>query len=290
MKKNAHNRTVQNFQERQNAVDELKMEWRARVKKHYETLVDSYGKDAVLGVFLYGSQNHGLADELSDVDTIGILVPSFDEMAEGDVMRSRQIPIWNERLEKNEFCTAKDIRLVRKELEKQNPNFVEILFTDYGVANPDYEDLWTGVFTGFAESIAHYDEAKVVSSCMGMISRDQKKSTPKSLAEIMRVMIFLVRYCRGCDYKECLDLTKSDIVADEYISLLKRFKRLPNSKEKNEYMLTAVPGTEAAIKIIKENFEPHAKMMKVQELMKEAVKSIIIRRMALDGREKTMSV
>ena len=52
-----------------------------RVKLHYQKAVEHYGRENVLGVFLYGSQNYHCSLETSDVDTKCILVPNLYHLA-----------------------------------------------------------------------------------------------------------------------------------------------------------------------------------------------------------------
>ena len=54
-----------------------------RVKEHYDFVLKHYNgnTDCVFGVFLVGSQNYGLDDENSDVDTRAVVLPTLYELA-----------------------------------------------------------------------------------------------------------------------------------------------------------------------------------------------------------------
>ena len=52
----------------------------ARLKEHYAAAAAIIPKDRILGIFLQGSQNYGMATEKSDVDTKCIILPSFEDI------------------------------------------------------------------------------------------------------------------------------------------------------------------------------------------------------------------
>ena len=48
---------------------------------HYKESLEYFDKRNIVGLFLQGSQNYGLAYENSDVDTKLIVLPNFNEIA-----------------------------------------------------------------------------------------------------------------------------------------------------------------------------------------------------------------
>lgn len=107
-----------------------------RVKEHYQEALEYFPKDKIVGIFLQGSQNYGLDYEGSDVDTKLIVLPSFD-----DVVFNRK-PVSTTHVRSNdEHIDWKDIRLYMDTFVKQNLNFLEILFTDYSIINPEYAQV-----------------------------------------------------------------------------------------------------------------------------------------------------
>lgn len=91
----------------------------------------------VLGVFLQGSQNYELDYDGSDIDTKAILIPSFKDF----IMNNKPVST-TLILPSNEHIDIKDIRLFMDCFKKQNINFIEILFTQYKVMNPEFEALY----------------------------------------------------------------------------------------------------------------------------------------------------
>ena len=116
----------------------------------------------VLGVFLQGSQNYGLSDKDSDIDTKAIIIPTLDEIVKNSQPVSTTLV-----LKTNEHIDVKDIRLMHKNFEKQNIDFIEILFTKFRLINEKYAHLYQPMFDN-AEQIAHFNEVAAVKAVRGM--------------------------------------------------------------------------------------------------------------------------
>ena len=98
-----------------------------RVEKHYHYL-ESLGYN-VVAVFAQGSMNYGLYvndDEYkSDVDTKAIVLPTLDDLVNGNKMVSTKYDFEGEQID------VKDIRVMMDMWCKSNPAYLEILFTQY---------------------------------------------------------------------------------------------------------------------------------------------------------------
>ena len=137
-----------------------------RIQSDYE-YVESLGYK-VLGVFLQGSQNYGLAYEGSDIDTKCIVIPAFEDFCLNKKPVSTTLI-----LPSNEHIDVKDIRLMFECFKKQNVNFVEILFTKYKMVNPEYEDVYKPMLEN-AESIARYNNYAFINCMAGMCMEKHK--------------------------------------------------------------------------------------------------------------------
>jgi hypothetical protein len=193
-----------------------------RLKSDYE-YVEGLGYTA-LGVFLQGSQNYSLDYEGSDIDTKCIILPKFEEFCLNKKPASTTLI-----LPSNEHIDVKDIRLMFECFKKQNINFIEILFTDYKIINPLYEDLFALMLDN-AEQIARYNDFAAL-RCMAGMSMEKYKALehryptlidkidkygydPKQLHHIARLDEFIERYIRGDKYKECLHSNMADYLID----------------------------------------------------------------------------
>lgn len=130
----------------------------ARLEAHYNKAVEHFGEENVMGVFLYGSWNYNTSLPDSDVDTKCILVPNLYRLAI-QPFKVTHLDV------DGEVCECMSIMHMVANWKKQNINFVEILFTDYCIINPLYQEVWYGCFSKeMCERIARYDIAAAVKS------------------------------------------------------------------------------------------------------------------------------
>lgn len=190
----------------------FKQEVQDQIMQHYNKLV-SLGYN-VVGVFLYGSQNYELDYEGSDVDSKAIVLPTLN-----DIVLNRQPVSTTIDMGDNCLCDVKDIRKMFECFKKQNINFIELLFTQYYVLNPIYEDLYRPMLDN-AEKIARYNNYASVNCMCGMALEKYNALThpypsikdkiekwgcdPKQLHHILRLKDFIVRYCEGETYRTIL--------------------------------------------------------------------------------------
>ena len=127
----------------------------ARLAEHLEESKKNARGDW-FAICLQGSQNYGLSDEGSDIDSKLLVLPCFE-----DVVLNRQAVSRTHVMGNGEHCDVKDIREYFKTFRKQNVNFVEILFTEWHLFNHDYADLWMELLRR-REEIARYCPGRAV--------------------------------------------------------------------------------------------------------------------------------
>lgn len=185
-----------------------------RVLEHYQDALTLFDKNRIVCVSLHGSQNYGLDTPKSDVDTKLIVTSSFK-----DIALNKELISHTHVRDNNEHIDEKDIRLYLKTMEKQNLNFMEILFTSYSIVNPLYEKEWNRLIEN-REMITHYDKSRAVKSMYGVALNKYKsleKVTParkeivekygydpKQLCHLVRIEDFLYNYLRDVPYEQCL--------------------------------------------------------------------------------------
>jgi hypothetical protein len=185
-----------------------------RLKEHWGYAAASIPKERILGIFLYGSQNYGFANQYSDVDCILVYIPTFEEMCLNKTWLSKELH------DNEEHILVKDIRELRIMLMEQNINFLEILYTDYFILNPKYEELWNQYFISNREDIAHYNINKTVKNIRGQIKRtlSSKELDNKKIHNAWRLTYFLDMYLQGKDYIDCI---KPQGIMHSTLSLIK---------------------------------------------------------------------
>lgn len=185
-----------------------------RLREHLAYFKETYSQDWFV-IALQGSQNYGIADEESDIDSKILVIPQLE-----DIIFNRK-PISNtlEMPDNNEHVDCKDIREYFKIFRKSNINFVEILFTDYWIVNNQYQDLWLTLRQN-AEELARMNRFAAV-SCMGGMAHEKFKAMtheypsrmhmiekfgydPKQLSHLVRIFYFVQMYINNTPYIDCI--------------------------------------------------------------------------------------
>ena len=179
-----------------------------RIAAHADKVIKKYGKENVLGIFLYGSQNYNLATN-SDVDTVAIIVPTFSDLC----LRS---PISKELNIDEEHCNVKDIREYMKMIRKQNINFTETLFTEYCWVNPKYKTIWD-LFTSQKNNLVQIDPDRAIISAYHQAENTFKQLLNfedndivhdcKKFVNTYRLIDFCYKFYNGKDFLSCIQQT-----------------------------------------------------------------------------------
>ena len=193
-----------------------------RVSLHYNYAIQKYGAENVLGVFLYGSQNYNCDLETSDVDTKCILLPDLYHLAIKPY-ETKHLHIPRDDGE-YEVCECMTLMHMCANWKKQNPNFLEIMFTEFYVVNPAYADRWNHFRFECREKIARYDIRQGVMSVayQALHTIKQNPMDGKKIGNGYRLMNLLFSYDRGEDYAHCLVPLEDDVA---------KIKRLKSGEE-----------------------------------------------------------
>lgn len=180
-------------------------------------IVESLGYTCI-GTFLFGSQNYEIDTYESDIDTRAIVIPKFMDIVKG----SEGVNIYHTKLS-GELINIIDIRLFIHFVKKQNPNFLETLFTHYRYINKDFSYYLTELFNK-NEEIARYDTHLAnkaalgccVSFCKSVLNsiEDSGDFSRKNLAHAIRYKDLVDSYLDGKLYAECLIPTHKQLILD----------------------------------------------------------------------------
>lgn len=205
------------------------------LQNKYNYIKDNY---EVFCLCLQGSQNYDLdvyTDEYkSDIDVKAILIPSLK-----DIVYNRKPISTTLVMEDNSHIDLKDIRLMFETFEKQNINFIEILFTDYKIINPKYQELAERLFS-LADEVAKINWNASLRTISGM-SMEKFKALKhpypslkdriekygydsKQLHHIVRLNYFIKDLIAGKSYKDCL---KTVGARNDYLKFIKILGNIP---------------------------------------------------------------
>jgi hypothetical protein len=141
-------------------------------------------------------------------------VPTFQDIA----LNKKPISTTHVRAN-DEHIDLKDIRLYVQTFQKQNLNFLEILWTDYFVVSPLYAEQWNRLVSA-REQIARMNPYRAVKSMKGVAlekyhAMEHPYTTKLDLIEkygfdgkqvhhLIRVDDYLTRYIAGESYESCM--------------------------------------------------------------------------------------
>ena len=186
-----------------------------KLTEHYAYL-EAKGYEIVC-LMLQGSQNYGLdeyTDEyMSDIDSKAIVLPHFR-----DFVYEKKPVSYVEILDNGEHIDVKDIRVMFEQFKKENISYIELLYTDFYIINPKYEDLIQPLFDK-REDIAEININQFLRCIVGMsgnklkalchpypnlIDKIEKYGFDgKQLSHCVRLYEFISRYCKGVPIKDC---------------------------------------------------------------------------------------
>ena len=86
------------------------------IQEHKQKVLEYYSEYQILGIFVYGSQNYGLATQNSDIDTKAVIIPTIEDLALHPVKTKTLI------FDNGEHCEIMDIMHLVANYKKQNIN------------------------------------------------------------------------------------------------------------------------------------------------------------------------
>lgn len=215
-----------------------------RLQEHYDYLVNQ--EHEVVFLAHQGSYNYNLDYEKSDIDSKAVVLPSFE-----DFIHSKSPFSYTYILENEEHIDTKDVRKMCEMWQKENISYIELLYSDFIIINPEYKDLVDELIRHrddivninpdqFLRCIAGMSKEKVKALCHpypNLIEKINKYGFDgKQLSHCLRLNEFIARYA-----------INKEPIKDCYIS------RIPNTLINLKQNLNAI-GTdylpvEAAIRI-----------------------------------------
>lgn len=190
------------------------------IKRHHK-IVEDAGYHVVM-TSLVGSQNYGLDNDESDIDTFSFILPSFEELARGEPPKAGII------FSDDGHCNFKDIRTAFDLLRKTSPNSVEYFISKYKYYNPVYAPILKEYLKDGCDSklwyMIHCNHQHMYNAIIGMAIQLTKRNMPagKRFSHALRLEDMADHFRIGSTAGIILDMT----TARKDLAL--RAKRDPN--------------------------------------------------------------
>ena len=197
---------------------------RKELIRQYAMITDKIPTCRIIGIFLRGSQNYGLANENSDVDSVVLVFPSKEDFIMNKQAINYTIDDGDNKIQ------VLDIRLFFHQLRKSSPNCLELMFTKYYHLNLDYSLFWENIVSK-REEIAYLDKNRLMQSLRGFVCTNTKQfknvidKQHKKGYQILRIWEQVCGIVNGKTYEESLQskfivtkmLKNKEIPADDFV-------------------------------------------------------------------------
>lgn len=210
-----------------------------KLKQTYEDMIDDYGKNNIMGVAAIGMANYGFAETEDEIEIVGIYLPTFEEICNSTP----------EVIELGNGVKLVDIRLAY-DATKRTLRFLEVIFSNYLMLNPIFEEVFKTNILNNRELIAKYNmynRIKIAyTQAMAQIADNPFNAVRLSIAAEM--------YAAGESCYECFHFNKTYL--NNYLWKIKRKELKVNEEEikaQFEEILNKIPRdtNEEAVSIIK---------------------------------------
>lgn len=169
------------------------------LEEKYEYVKDYFSEDNLLGIFSIGKANYGFLSDIEDLEAIVVYIPTFEELCIASPFEHYIDEIQTK---------VVDIRNMYFAGSNYEDTSLELLFAQYIILNPFYEECFIKNLYENREIISHYN-AKV--RLEKAYSRALTAIANKDYFEAYRLWVSAKNYERGLPCEECF-LIKDPII------------------------------------------------------------------------------
>lgn len=192
----------------------------------YNTLVEEYGENHILGIFIYGKVLYGFAESVDDIKTAACYIPSKDEL-------------YFSKPERKEFYkdgklidVITDIRLIYDLIKDQDLLTMESLYSNYKIINKKYENIIKKLCLN-KEILYHINPYKRVNNAITRATNEIDNYTANknvdSMFEACRIRIACDLYLEGVSVENCINIKKDYHI--QYLSNILNNNFVPDKEE-----------------------------------------------------------
>lgn len=182
------------------------------ISQHIDFICYNYPPYRQFLIAPVGSWNYDCADKHSDTDVKAIIVPSIEDVIY-DKCESFTHLFPNE-----EHCDVSDIRNFMKSIQKGNPQFIEVLFSNWIYPNNEYYSAEIHALLQIREDIARCNPQNTMRAMLGMADRNyqlckQRGKEPhanKWLYQLVRIEEQMKKYMLFMNFADCLKTDKRE--------------------------------------------------------------------------------
>ena len=239
------------------------------LKQHIDFFEHEYPQDRLFVFSPVGSWNYNCADEYSDVDTKFIVVPSMTDIVNNNCDSFTHI------FPNDEHCEIVDIRNFAKSIKKGNPQFLEILFSNYIEYNSEFFGEEVNILLQNREEISRCNTPNTMRAFLGMADRNHQlckirgseDHANKWLYQLVRIEECMKKFFQGSTFEDCLVTTQRD-----------RLLEIKNNHYTTEKIMSIADSSIENCRLYYENYKlcpSYYEVRWVQCWIDEVIKSVI---------------
>lgn len=230
------------------------------LKEQYEFLTKYFDERQVIGIFVYGLSNYGIAENKQEIKTVACICPLFEEFCYQDL----SLKSYYLKDDKNNNIKITDVRLLYEKALKQESVILEAAFTEYNIINPRYKKAFNKYIYMNRETIFHANQQLRIKQaiCIGRqaLKRFQENGNQDifDLLKASYIRIACRQYMNGVSCENCVNLKQDyyknyllqikhghiipDIeeIEDDFNSILEESKNLSIGEDPSSLIKTAI--------------------------------------------------
>ena len=168
-----------------------------KVNEVYNSYVEKYGENNILGTFIIGNANYGFAETDEDLVYVTIYLPSFEELCIGIFNNNEDNKDTNYK-----FYDIRNLYFHSMNNESFISNALEILFSKYYILTSRYTKAYKEYFLDNKDTIVRYNEKNRVSELVNtMIEYSKNKDNAFKIAILYHSLTLYTN--AGTSSEEC---------------------------------------------------------------------------------------
>lgn len=201
------------------------------LEEQYDFLIKKYNEKQILGIFVYGLSNYGLAETDNEVQTVACICPSFEDFC----CQVEPLKVFYIEDNKGRTIRITDIRLIYSKIVKQESVVLEAAFTDYKIINLRYKKIFNKYVFINREIIFHSNQPLRISQALSYGKKaleKYKNAEIKNVEDLLKasyIRIACRQYINGVSCENCVNL-KQDYYKN-YLLQIKHGESVPDIEE-----------------------------------------------------------
>lgn len=202
-----------------------------KLKNQYNFLTKYFDERQVLGIFVYGLSNYGIAETEQEIKTVACICPLFEDFCCQDTsLKSYYLKDDNY----NDIRIT-DVRLLYEKALKQESVILEAAFTEYNIINPRYKKVFNKYIYMNRETIFHTNQQLRVRQAIKIGKKalqHYKETYNQDVSDLLKasyIRIACRQYMNGVSCENCINL-KQDYYRN-YLLQIKHGELIPDIED-----------------------------------------------------------